>query len=328
MIRRFLPLAALVATLSGQASALKDPQWADWLDKGRTEQLESAAQARLAARPDEAQAQVALALAQADRIDGARLDAAHRSAEDCISAHRDEAACYYALGAVQGVQALAGGAMKAISLAGKVRDNLGRALELDPGLLEARVLLAQFYLRVPGIAGGSMSKARELAAGAPTPGQAALVRALVAAQAKDWAAEERELRGIKAGGDAALKSAVREAWGQLGTDLMWAKQPDKAQEVFRALQRDWPQHALGWYAMGRLEASQGRNEEAVRLFEKAASMDGADKLPIDHRLGQALADKGDKAEARRALERFVANKRSNPANVKDARKLLGELGQG
>ena len=220
--------------------------------------------------------------------------------------------------------------MKAISLAGKVKGNLQRALELDPALFEARVGLVQFYLRVPGMVGGSVSKARELAGELSTsrPEQARLLRAMVAANDKNWAEEERELRAVKPGDDLPLKFAVREAWGQLGTDLMWAKQPEKSREIFNALQRDWPKHALGYYGMGRVEASQGHPDEAIRLYEKAASLDGADKLPIDHRLGQALVDKGDKAAAQRALERFVANKRSNPANVKDARKLLDELGQG
>jgi len=40
----------------------------------------------------------------------------------------------------------------------------------------------------------------------------------------------------------------------------------------------------------------------------------------------ALLDKGDKAQAKAAYERFIANKRANPANVEDARKSLAKLG--
>jgi tetratricopeptide (TPR) repeat protein len=332
MIRRtVLSLVLLAAVSAAQAQALKDPQWQVWLDAGQTDALEKAAQSRLAAHPDDSQALAALALAMSDRLDNARLEAGQNAAETCIARHTDQAVCFYALGSVQGIQALAGGAMKAISMAGKVKSNLTRALELDPTLFEARRGLVQFYLLVPGMVGGSTSKARDLAAAvqASQPEQAKLLRALVAAKDKNWVEEERELRSIKPGGDdKPLKSAVREAWGQLGTDLMWAQQADKARDIFVGVQRDWPRHALGFYGLGRVEAQATRYDEAIRLYEKAATLDGADKLPIDHRLGQALVDKGDKAEGRRALERFVANKRSNPANVKDARKLLDALGQG
>jgi len=329
-MRRTILLLALALATTAQAQALKDPQWAAWLDKGQTDALEKAAQARLGTQPADVQALAALALAQGDRLDNARLDAGVRTAESCIARHADQAVCYYALGSVQSLQALSGGAMKAISLAGKVKSNMQRALELDPALFEARLGLVQFYLRVPGMVGGSVPKARELAddLSSRQPEQARLLRAMIAANDKNWAEEERELRVVKPGEDLPLKFALREAWGQLGTDLMWAKQPEKSREIFNALQRDWPKHALGYYGMGRVEASLGHQDEAIRLYEKAATLDGADKLPIDHRLGQALADKGDKAAAQRALERFVANKRSNPANVKDARKLLDELGQG
>jgi len=41
---------------------------------------------------------------------------------------------------------------------------------------------------------------------------------------------------------------------------------------------------------------------------------------------RALLAKGDKAQAIAAYERFIANKRVNPANAEDARKSLAKLG--
>lgn len=70
---------------------------------------------------------------------------------------------------------------------------------------------------------------------------------------------------------------------------------------------------------------QGQPDEAIKAFERARTLEGAERLPIDHRLGQALIAKGDKAGAKAALERFVQNKRANPRNIEDARKLLAGL---
>ena len=53
---------------------------------------------------------------------------------------------------------------------------------------------------------------------------------------------------------------------------------------------------------------------------------GPGHYPIDHRLGGTLLAKCDKAQAKVAYERFIANKRSRPANVEEVRKSLAKLG--
>jgi predicted negative regulator of RcsB-dependent stress response len=106
---------------------------------------------------------------------------------------------------------------------------------------------------------------------------------------------------------------------------MEQKNLPKARGIFEALQRDYPTHAAGPYGLGRVLLEQGQPDDAVKALERARTLDGADRLPIDHRLGQALIAKGDKAGARAALERFVQNKRANPRNLDDARKLLAGL---
>ena len=75
----------------------------------------------------------------------------------------------------------------------------------------------------------------------------------------------------------------------------------------------------------RIQA-QGQTDEAIRYLERARTLGGAEELPVDHRLGDAYLAKGDKAQAKAAYERFIANKRANPANVEEARKSLAKLG--
>jgi len=322
MTLRLLPLA--LALLAGTASAdlLKDPQWQAWLDAGKTADLVRAAKAK----GDDDQAAVALALAAVDDNDAARLEASLPALQACTE-KRPQAACSYALGRVYGQQAMTASVFKMPGLAAKTKEQFVKAVELDPGLFEARTALTQFYLIAPGFAGGSTAKAKELAAEVQPrqPEQAKLLRALLAMNDKDWAGAERELASVKTGDDHTLARELRGNWSRLGFEFMEQKNLPKARGVFEALQRDYPAHAAGPYGLGRVLTEQGQPDEAIKAFERARGLEGAERLPIDHRLGQALIAKGDKAAAKVALERFVQNKRANPRNVEDARKLLAGL---
>lgn len=322
MTLRLLPLA--LALLAGAASAdvLKDPQWQAWLDAGKTADLVRAAQAR----PADDQTAIALGLAAADDNDGARLEASIPALQQC-SEKRPQAACSYALGRVYAQQAMTASVFKMPGLATKTKEQFVKAVELDGQLLEARSGLVQFYLMAPSFAGGSTSKAKELAAEVQTrqPEQAKLLRALVAMNDKDWAGAEKELASVKPGDDHAVSRELRSGWVKLGFEHMDQKNLPKARAIFEAVQRDFASHAAGPYGLGRVFNEMGQPDDAIKALERARTLDGADRLPIDQRLGQALLAKGDKAGAKVALERFVQNKRANPRNLEDAKKLLASL---
>lgn len=320
------PLAFLA--FSAQAQVLKDPQWQGWLDAGKTAELERAAQTRLSAQPDDSQAAVALALAALDGGEAKRLELVSKPLQACIERQPPQAICHYALGSVQGAQAMSASMFKVMGLASSTKDNLLRAVELDPLLYEARQALTQFYLMAPGVAGGSTAKAKELAAAAEQkqPEQAKLLRALIASNEKKWPEMERELQSVKPGDSKSLQNDLRDAWSQLGVQLLADKQLPKSRAVFEQFARDYPTQAMGAYGLGRVAIEQGQADEAIKQLERARSLDGADRLPIDHRLGIALLAKGDKPQAKLVLERFVANKKANPRNVEDAKKRLAELG--
>src|SRR6266436_3522957 len=63
------------------------------------------------------------------------------------------------LGRIYGEKADRAGFLKAAGLAGKVRAEFERAVELSPKSWEARTDLAEFYLEAPGIVGGGKDKA-------------------------------------------------------------------------------------------------------------------------------------------------------------------------
>lgn len=318
-------MAAAGAALAGAAKGdvLKDPQWQSWLDAGRTAELVKAARAKA----DDDQAAVALALAAVEDNDAARIEASLPALQACAD-KRPQAACSYALGRVYGQQAMTASVFKMPGLASKTKEQFLKAVEQDPLLLEARVALTQFYLLAPGFAGGSVAKARELAGDIQgrQPDHARLVRYYLAAQDKDWVAAERELAAMKPGDDRALQREQRNAWMRIGAEQVEQKAYAKARTIFEAVQRDHPQHAAGPYGLARVALESNQPEEALRLLERCRSLEGAERYPLDHRVGQALIAKGDKAGAKVALERFVQNKRANPRNVEDARKLLATLG--
>lgn len=326
MTLRLLPLALALLAATASADVLKDPQWQAWLDTGKTADLVRAAQAKAG----DDQAAVALALSAVDDNDGARLEASIPALQACADKRPPSvnlAACSYALGRVYGQQAMTASVFRMPGLAARTKEQFVKAVELDPQLFEARTALAQFYLIAPGFAGGSASKAKELAAEiqAHHAEQAKLLRFLVAAQAEDLAGAEKELASIKAGDDRPLQRELRNGWMRLGAEFIEQKAYPKAKGIFETVQRDNPQHAAGPYGLARVALETQAPDEAVRQLERARTMEGAERYPLDHRLGQALLAKGDKAGARVALERFVQNKRANPRNVEDAKKLLASL---
>ena len=124
-----------------------------------------------------------------------------------------------------------------------------------------------------------------------------------------------------------MRDEVCDATMQLALNFLKdGKDLVKAKNLYESLQRDQPNRAAGFYGAARIQASLGQLDEAIRLFERSKTLAGADEYPIDHRLGDILLAKGDKVQAKAVYERFIANKRSRPANVEEVRKSLAKLG--
>jgi tetratricopeptide (TPR) repeat protein len=100
------------------------------------------------------------------------------------------------LGRVYGEKADRVGFLKAAGLAGKVRTEFERAVELSPNSWEARTDLAEFYLEAPGVVGGGKDKAlaqAELLAPL-NPAMAHWVKGRVAEKNKDNVTAEKQFR--------------------------------------------------------------------------------------------------------------------------------------
>jgi len=332
-IAKALASTALLISLGTTQAAVifKDAQLQALQEGGKYAELEQLAQARLKTNAADAEASAALTLALtfADAADPKRLEAGARQAKLCTDQHPMVAVCHLATAQNLSMQMLGMGMARAMRSVGSLKDVWIRTLELEPSSFTARVQLARLLLTVPGIMGGSVSKARELEAAVRSsqPDTARIIRVFIAAEAKNWGEMESELLAIKAGKDAALQDEVREATMLLALNFLKdGKDLAKARGLYEGLQREQPNKAGGFYGMGRVHAAQGQTDEAIRSLERARTLSGAEDYPIDHRLGDAYLAKGDKAQAKAAYERFLVNKRANPANAEDARKSLAKLG--
>jgi tetratricopeptide (TPR) repeat protein len=83
--------------------------------------------------------------------------------EKAVAAKPNDAVRHYLLGEAYGSMAQQASMFRAASLAGKVRDEFAKAVQLDPNMTDARFGLMEFYLQAPSIMGGDETKAREQA---------------------------------------------------------------------------------------------------------------------------------------------------------------------
>jgi tetratricopeptide (TPR) repeat protein len=322
---------ALCGPVPARAEALRDPQWQALADAHRFLDLEQVGAARLGVRPEDGDAWRAFILGVVrQRGPGAE---AHREAalarlEACVAKTPQMAACHYGIGAVRGVQAISEGFVKAAFGVSRIRDAFVKALEIDPAFFDARSGLVQYYLYVPGIAGGSVAKARDTAqaAAARQPEHAKLLNAVILQYEDKLPEAERVLAAVQPGTDRELVDELRDRWLGLGFDWLQHKEPAKARAIFERVAKDKPDEAQAHYGLARALADDQQWDASIAALERAAALPGHDELPIDYRLGLAWQAKGDPVRARAAFIRYVGSSEPNPHNLEDARKRLADLG--
>lgn len=331
MIQRLSPLllalAALCATAPVSAQSLRDPAWENLLENDRHAELEAQARQRLKAAPGDPQATLALGFAVLSQGSPAQQEEAVPLAEACVKAHPDAGECHYMLGNLLGAQAMRGGMLKAMGLAGRIRESFAKAVELEPEVFNHRVGLMQFYLNAPGIAGGGVDKARELARSteAKQPEQARALRGMIAIYEDKFDDAEKLLWAVQPGSDNALRSAVYASLGQIAVQRLGNKQPTQAQALFERLVQSDPSRAFAVYGLGRVKSESGAPQEAVRLYTQARTLRGHATLPIDYREALAWLLLGDNTKAKALLQKFVHIGRGHPKNIEDAKERLGKL---
>ena len=158
MSRPFLPLLLGLALVLPALAASNTPAEAEALLKDRDPRAASVVAALAKANPGERDVrilQIRVLLQQRDKSEQA-LDLAEELADD----EPDYAPAHLWLGNAYGNRIGQVGTFGQATMAPKLRRAFERALELDPGLHDARSALVEYYLQAPAIVGGSVAKAK------------------------------------------------------------------------------------------------------------------------------------------------------------------------
>jgi tetratricopeptide (TPR) repeat protein len=91
------------------------------------------------------------------------LDEAIEQGEKAVELNDENAEYHFDLGMMYAEDARDASIFSAPFIAGNIKEQFQRTIELDPDHLQGRIGLAQFYLQAPGISGGDVDKALEQA---------------------------------------------------------------------------------------------------------------------------------------------------------------------
>ncbi len=248
-------------------------------------------------------------------------------AEQCVKTNPQSARCHDALGIVYGAAALSGGLTSIFKYAGRVKEEFQRAVELDPMYFDARENLGQFYLQAPGIAGGSVRKARDNAEDMAKldANRAALLRAEIQMYEKEWDQTEATLTGIKPGSDTVVADALMQLWLSLAFRLNADGDTDRAQKQFERIIAAESNNVMAHQGLGIVFLGRNEADAAIASFNRALAINS--KARVHYRLGQAYMVKGDKPKALDAFQRFIAYQATGNA-ADDARKMIEQLKRG
>ncbi|HKM84722.1 MAG TPA: tetratricopeptide repeat protein [Terriglobales bacterium] len=291
--RVFLILLLLVTPLTASvADSAKD-----MLAAGRIDEAIAELNGRLSSAPADAESSNLLCRAYFALEDWDRAESSCRKA---ASLAPDNSRFHLWLGRVYGEKADRANFLAAASLAGKVRGEFERAVQLNTKDIEARLDLAEFYIDAPGIVGGGEQKAREQAQfiGTVDPGREHWIYARIAEKKKDFATAEHEYHQY-----IELSKGDAEAWLNLALFFRHQKRFDEMEQaIVKLSQAPNPEPDVLWEASAMLERAGRSYPLATELVNRYLASGPVEKAPAfrAHYLRGALLEKqGDKAGAAR-----------------------------
>jgi tetratricopeptide (TPR) repeat protein len=289
--RILLVLLLLIASLTASlADSAKDK-----LAAGRIDEAIAELNGRLSSAPTDAESSNLLCRAYFALEDWDRAESSCRKAASLDPAN---SRFHLWLGRVYGEKADRANFLVAAGLAGKVRGEFERAVQLNPKDVEARLDLAEFYLAAPGIVGGGEQKAREQARSIATvnPAREHWVYARIAEQKKDATTAEQEYHQY-----IDLSKGDAEAWLNLALFLRRQKRLDEMEQaIVKLSQAPMPKLDVLFEA-SRMLYRAGRSYpfaiELLRRYLASGPVEAAPAFKAHHQLGMLLEKQGDKAGA-------------------------------
>jgi tetratricopeptide (TPR) repeat protein len=212
------------------------------------------------------------------------------------------------LGRIYGEKADRAGFLKAAGLAGKVRNEFERAVELSPNNWEARTDLAEFYLEAPGIVGGGKDKALSQAdlLVPLNPAMAHWIKGRVAEKNKDNVAAEKEYR-------AAIEASQggARAWLNLAGFYRHTNHLDEMEQALRTMESRPVDHPAALAdAAGLLLRTNRDYALAIRLVRRYLALpntvEEAPVFKVHNLLGELLEKQGDRPGAAEEYRKTLA----------------------
>ncbi|UCH65448.1 MAG: tetratricopeptide repeat protein [Ignavibacterium sp.] len=190
------------------------------------------------------------------------LDVAIEHGEKAVELDDENAEFHFVLGMMYAEDARDASIFSAPFIAGNIKEQFQRTIELDPDHLQGRIGLAQFYLQAPGISGGDVDKALE---------QAQIVLTM------------DEMQGRF------LLSRIyieKEEFNKAEAEL----------KILEDMYGEEPEFYYFYNNYGYFLLNQGRVDEAIEKFKKQVSLAPEEANPYDS-LGEAYRIKGMPAES-------------------------------
>ena len=287
-------LLVLLLLIAGLTASMADSA-KDMLAGGRVDEAITELNGRLSSAAADAESSNLLCRAYFALEDWDRAESSCRKA---VSLDPDNSRFHLWLGRVYGEKADRSSFLVAAALAGKVRGEFERAVQLNPKDVDARLDLAEFYLAAPGIVGGGEQKAREQAQSIATmnPAREHWVYARIAEQKKDAATAEREYHQY-----IGLSKGDAEAWLNLALFLRRQKRFDEMEQaIVKLSQSPMPKPDV------LVEASEilyraGRSypfaTELLHRYLASGPVEAAPAFKARYLLGLLLEKQGDKEGA-------------------------------
>ena len=318
MFRWILLTLSLLATVPAHSAPTAESVRAQI--KGRDAQALMAARTLTRAMPTQYEAWIELARAELHFGEAKR---AVDAAEQAVSVAPDRFEPYLTLSEVLSQRINEVGMFAKMGVAGDLREALETARRLAPQEVAPRRALMQYYMQAPGIAGGSMDKARAesdaIAALDIAEGHAVLAMLAQHDGQRDLALSEFR-RALS------LKPESPRYRLQVGLTLQAMERWEEAFAHFETWVAAEPESGAALYQLGRTAALSGqRLDLGVEAFQRflalAPDIDDPEPTYAWFRLGEVQRHAGRSELARHAFERAV----QLDANNDEARKALAAL---